>query len=134
MPEALLAVGAYSTWFEANLVKAELEAFDLSPWLADAQTINANWLWSNALGGIKVQILESEAAEARRILEAEADPGGELDWDDAAADACPVCGSSSTHPYVDKRGSFLTWLILGVPMFPALSRRVCADCGSKWKQ
>ena len=92
MPEALLTIGAYSTWFEANLVRSELEAFDLHPILADAHTVNVNWLWSNAVGGVKVQIPVSEAEEARRILESgPAEPEPELESNEDAS--CPVCGS-----------------------------------------
>lgn len=132
MPE-MLTLGAYSTWFEANLVSSELEAFDLHPTLVDAQTINMNWLWSNALGGIKVQIPASEVEQARQILESRpAEPPSGPESDETDATACPICGSSDTHYYLDKRGSFLTWLILSLPVIPPLPRRICADCGSKW--
>jgi hypothetical protein len=126
MTEGLVRVGSYSTWYEANLVKSELEAFGIEGQLRDAGAIGANWLWSNALGGIKVQVPESQADEARMILEAE--PEGEID-----AAVCPGCGGGHTRYYLDKRGSFLTWLILGVPVVPAFSRMVCADCGRKWR-
>jgi len=129
MTEGLVRVGSYSTLYEANLVKSELESFGIEGQLRDVGAIGANWLWSNALGGIKVQVPESQADEARLILEAE--PEGEIDA--PAAEVCPGCGGGHTHYYLDKRGSFLTWLILGVPVVPAFSRMVCADCGRKWK-
>lgn len=126
MPEGLVRIGSYSTLYEANLVKSELQAFGIEGQLRDAGAISANWLWSNALGGIKVQVPESQADEARLILEAE--PEDEID-----AAICPRCGGGNTRYYLDKRGSFLTWLILGVPVIPAFSRMVCADCGRKWR-
>jgi len=134
MPDALVTLGAYSTAYEANLVRAELEAFDLHASLADADIIGINWLWSNALGGVKVQVPESEAAEARHVLELES--GCDEDTQDAAGSStavCPHCGSHRTDYYLDKRGSFLTWLILGVPIIPAVSKRACADCLCKWR-
>jgi NMD protein affecting ribosome stability and mRNA decay len=67
----------------------------------------------------------SQADEARLILAAETE-------DEIDAAICPRCGGGHTRYYLDKRGSFLTWLILGVPVIPALSRMVCADCGRKW--
>jgi hypothetical protein len=133
MPE-MLTVAACCTWFEANLVKSKLEAFDFHPTLVDAQTVNTNWLWSNALGGIKVQVPAFEVEQARQVLESEpAEPPGEPGSSETAAVACPVCGGSNTHDYLDKRGSFLSWLILSIPVIPALTRRICRDCGSKWK-
>lgn len=133
MPE-LLTIGAYSTWFEANLVISQLEAFDLHPTLVDAQTVNMNWLWSNALGGVKVQVPASEVEQARQILESEpAEPPDDSESDQTAASACPVCGGSDTYYYLDKRGSFLTWLILSIPVIPPLPRMICAGCGAKWR-
>ena len=133
MPEGLVRIGSYSTLYEANLVKSELEAFGIEGELRDAGAISANWLWSNALGGIKMQVPESQADEARVILEAEPEEEIDAPGGPAAATVCPGCGGSHTRYYLDKRGSFLTWLILGVPVIPAFSRMVCADCGRKWK-
>ena len=125
MPDHLVTIGAYSTPYEANLVRAELEAFNIDVTLADDETIAVNWLWSNALGGVKVQVPESEVEEARRLLAAEPE----------AQDAtlCPHCGSADTHYTLEKRASFLTWLLLGLPVVPAFSRTSCAACGFKWK-
>jgi hypothetical protein len=130
MPEQLVIVGRYSTACEANLVKAELEAFDVDAVLADDNTVNTNWLWSNAIGGVKVRVPESEIDEALRIMELAA--GDPADAPESAI-VCPACGSSKSHYWLDKRGSFLTWLLLGLPVLPAFSRRVCDDCGVKWK-
>jgi len=127
MAEQLVTVARYSTAFEARLAKAELEAFDLDAVLADEETVDINWLWSNAIGGVKLRVRESDCAEARSVLAMEsaevADP----------AVSCPVCGNADTRYCGDRRGSFLTWLLLGVPVIPALRRRVCDSCGHKWK-
>lgn len=130
MPDQLVTIGSYSTPYEARLVKGELEAFDIDATLADENAIGVNWLWSNPLGGVKVQVPESEVAEALGVLGTE--PGDEAELTAAQAAVCPNCGSSDTRYYLDKRGSFLTWLLLGVPVMPAISKRTCAACGSKW--
>jgi hypothetical protein len=132
MPDQLVTIGSYSTPYEASLVRGELEAFNIDATLADENTVSINWLWSNALGGVKVQVPESEVAEALGVLRT-----GESDEPDGQdmpqATLCPVCGSADTHYYLDKRGSFLTWLVLGIPVMPAISKRECAGCGHKWK-
>jgi hypothetical protein len=76
-------VGSYSTSYEANLVKSRLGAFGIDAILIDEHTINANWLWSNLLGGVKVQVSESEIEEARQLIHAE--PLEEQDEKDAWA-------------------------------------------------
>ena len=68
MPDQLVTIGSYSTAYEASLVRAELEAFDIDATLADENAIGVNWLWSNALGGVKVQVPESEVEAALGIL------------------------------------------------------------------
>ena len=125
MPDHLVTIGAYSTPYEANLVRAELEAFDIDATLADDETIGVNWLWSNALGGVKVQVPESEVEEARQVRAAEPEA--------LESAVCPHCGSADTHYILEKRASFLTWLVFGLPLIPAFSRTSCAACGFKWK-
>lgn len=134
VPDVLVTIGSYSTPYEANLVRSELEAFEVDAILVDVYTVSINWLWSNALGGIKVQVPESEANEAQRILEMQPDnEPDEQDLAEVVVFICPVCGSANIHYFLDKRGAFLTWLILGIPVIPPISKMACADCGSKWK-
>ncbi|MGD0869893.1 MAG: DUF2007 domain-containing protein [Bryobacteraceae bacterium] len=113
-------------------MRGELEAFDIDATLADENAVSLNWLWSNALGGVKVQVPESEVEEAFGVLGSEQsdEPDGQ---DLPQAIICPSCGSANTHYYLDKRASFLTWLVLGIPVMPAVSKRLCAGCGRKWK-
>lgn len=78
MPDGLITIGSYSTLFEADLVRSELEAFGVDALLEDANTIGVNWMWSNLLGGVKVRVPEAQFLEAQGILETEAcDPRDE---------------------------------------------------------
>jgi hypothetical protein len=108
--------------------------FNSSPWdLTDENAISANWLWSNLLGGVKVQVLESEIEMAGDLIQSE--QSGEPDEGDpwgAAAIVCPACGGSDSRYFLDRRVSFLTWLVLGFPVFPAISKRICGGRGRKW--
>ena len=133
MADGLVTVGSYTTVYEANLVKSRLEAFGIDARLMDAFTVNASWLWSNAVGGVKVQVPESSENEARLLLQTE--PSDEQDVGRApeAAIPCPACGCAETRFFLDKRGSLLTWLVLGLPVLPAVAKRACAGCGHKWK-
>jgi hypothetical protein len=75
--------------------------------------VNVNWLWSNALGGIKVQVPESEAANALHQLDLEPSYDEDVaEAADAAVAVCPRCGGQHADLFLDKKGSFLTWLIL----------------------
>jgi len=134
VPSEFVTVGSYSTSYEANLVKSGLDAFGIDAILIDEHTINANWAWSNLLGGVKVQVSESEIEEALQLIQAE--PTDEQDEKDAGEETgviCPTCSSAHTHYFLDNRGSFLTWLVLGFPVLPAVSKRACTNCGHKWR-
>jgi len=133
VPDRLITIRSFSTPYEASLALAELESFDIDANLADVETIRLNWLWSNALGGVKVQVPESEVEDALGILAAEPSDESSDGQDELEAIACPSCGSRNTHYFLDKRGTFWTWLVLGFPVIPVISRQVCADCGGKWK-
>jgi hypothetical protein len=133
VPDRLITVKSYSTPYEACLARAVLELFDIDATLADVNIISLNWLWSNALGGVKVRVLESEVEDALDILAAE--PSDDFsDWqDELGAVTCPSCGSHNGHYFLDKRGTFLTWLVLGLPIIPVISKQACEDCGRRWR-
>jgi hypothetical protein len=67
MTETLVTIGRYSTPYEANMVMSQLESAGLPAFIADEYTIGMNWLYSNALGGVKVQVPESLASEAQQM-------------------------------------------------------------------
>ena len=131
MTEKLVTIGIYSTPFEANMAKSKLESAGIYAFVADEYTIGINWLYSNALGGVKVQVPESVVSEAREILasEVESPTADEL----AAVDACPQCGSKNTEDFLDQRGSFFTWALLGIPLLLPSKKKKCCDCGHRWR-
>lgn len=69
--EPMVTVAVYGTPYEAGLAKSELESYDIPVFLADEYTIGVNNLYSNALGGIKVNVPESYAEYACRVLRQE---------------------------------------------------------------
>ena len=128
--ERLVTICSYSTPYEANMVKSQLEAAGIPAFVADEYTIGANWLYSNALGGVKVQVPAFLVHEAQLLLAAE--PESPVP-DEPAAEVCPACGSSNTETFLNKRSSFLTWLLLGFPLLLPSERKRCHDCGHEWR-
>lgn len=56
------------------MAKGRLESEGHTVFLADAETVTANWLYSNAVGGVRLQVPAPEAEAARAALDA---PGPE---------------------------------------------------------
>jgi hypothetical protein len=68
MDEPLTTVGIFSTPVEAELARNWLEEKGITAVVMDAETVGMLVHASGALGGVKVQVAESDAARARAIL------------------------------------------------------------------
>ena len=78
---------------EASLAKNCLEEAGFEAFLADAETVSVAWQLSNALGGIKLQVAEPDAAQARIVLREQLD-GSAGDQEELIREAI----ASSPHP------------------------------------
>ena len=87
MPENLVTVTRCMAPAEAYAIKVHLESAGIHVFLADEFTVTMDWLLSNAVGGIKVQVPETELAQASEILGIAAEE--ESDEDDLDEDSEP---------------------------------------------
>ena len=69
MPSPVI-IGAYSNPLEAHLAKGRLEAEGIPASLAHEHHVWANWVYSQAPGGVKVQVPAEYAERAARVLDA----------------------------------------------------------------
>ncbi len=58
----------YETALEANRDKQILAENDIQSFIANEQTIQSDWLLSQALGGIQLQVFENDFESAEKIL------------------------------------------------------------------
>ena len=66
---ALVTIRKFLDIKEAQLARSLLESAGIPCFLADENTIRMNWLWSNALDGVKLWVRENDAAAAEEILD-----------------------------------------------------------------
>ena len=95
MDEELVTVAGYRFATEAELAKMHLEEAGIPAFLADAETVNMDWLLGNAIGDIKVQVARSQAEAATEVLAARQNPPSEAEEDDEPENApagCLSCG------------------------------------------
>ena len=64
----MITVARFSLPYEAQLARAKLESEGVPAFVADEHTINMQWLFSNALGGVRVQVPNSYGHVAVGIL------------------------------------------------------------------
>ncbi|MGM0558434.1 MAG: DUF2007 domain-containing protein [Myxococcota bacterium] len=104
--EDTVLLATYSDTMQANIAKGQLEESGIAARLSDEDMVNVHPLLGSAAGGVKLWVPESEASDAKELLEEATDdsdplaPGdGEvlsLDDEDQLPDTiltCPKCGS-----------------------------------------
>ncbi len=63
-----IIVARFSFPHEAQIARASLESAGIPAIIADEYTISIQWLYSNALGGVKVSVSEEHYEVAMSIL------------------------------------------------------------------
>ena len=75
----LIAVRRFSDLPEALVAKGVLDSAGVKCFLSDENTVRMDWLWSNALGGVRLWVREDELPEAATLLSPEYSHYPELD-------------------------------------------------------
>ena len=100
MAGRLVTIATFDQAGQAHIAKNALEAAGLRAVLTDEAIVAMDWLLSNAVGGIKVQVLEEDADRAVSVLEESLGsdgPGEPLD-DEAMAAEAEAAGAEDDEP------------------------------------
>jgi len=121
----------YETALEANRDKQILAENDVQSFIANEQTIQSDWLLSQALGGIQLQVFEDDLEKAEKILaDYHENDKFALEVEHTIENpefgfVCPKCGSN--HIYRDDSStSFFGISLLSSHKF------VCYYCGNEF--
>lgn len=111
-------VAKYSTPAEAHTALSKLESAGIEAFVRDECTVALDWLYSNALNGVKLEVADEDAAAAREILALSATERGVI--------CCPHCGSDESSVRVlSVFGALCIFLGLPIPLTTAF-----VDCRS----
>ncbi len=134
----LITVATFNNPLEAHIICGRLESEGIECFLADENIVQANWLYANAVGGVKIRVRREDAAAAHHIVEGvmgEDGTDGSVSETDPDAAACPQCASANvSYQKYHKRFAFASWLFLGFPLPWRRNRWVCDDCGHEFKE
>jgi len=64
----MVTIATFSKVEEAHLLRMRLEDAGIPAYLRDENTIQIDWLYSNALGGVRVEVAEEDVDAAKAIL------------------------------------------------------------------
>jgi hypothetical protein len=121
----MTTIGTFSKPEEAHLFRTRLEAAGIPAFVQDEHVVQLYWLYSNFIGGVRVQIDDEDLAAAREFLAADSPQSPA----DAEGVVCPRCGSQETAPYqLPRRIAFLCLLIFFFPLLFARHLWRCASC------
>jgi len=125
----LVTISRYSFPYEAHLARSLLETEGIPAFVADEHTINMQWLYSDALGGVRLQVPEPYVQAAQKIL-AEDREQPLVEQQEVETRHCPACGSADTEYHqIGRRWAFLVFLGINFPLFPVRDGIRCRDCG-----
>lgn len=122
-----ITVASFSLPTQAHLARLRLEGEEIDCVLVDEHLVSTNWLLSPAVGGIKLQVPEDQAARAREILGADA-----IEWDpatEAEIGKCVTCGQGEYQLAPLPRWTYaVSILLLGIPLLFLPRRWKCDHC------
>lgn len=131
----LVTLRQYRDLSEAIVARGMLESAGITVFLQDENLVRLDWQVSNFIGGIRLQVEESDAAAGLELLE---QPVPEsipfADWGQFAQPTCPQCGSVEITFEGASRGAAVAGLwVMGVPLPQGAETWRCASCGARWE-
>ena len=140
----LVTIATFSYPTEAYITKSKLDAFGIWSFVADDYTVMMNWLFSNAIGGVKLQVKENDAEQARKIITSNTSVSKIEDINEKTGEFCPSCHSPNIYyNRYNLRAFFTFWFLsylfgslfgfgsgFSIPFFKRRWR--CANCGYEW--
>lgn len=110
-------VAQYFLPAEAHIPLSKLQSAGIHATLRDEATLQMNWLWSQAVGGVRIDVPDEEYESALDILDLHPTESSLLD--------CPQCGSPDITIQTVGLVNALAILIINAIM---PSRKVSATC------
>ncbi|WP_263381733.1 putative signal transducing protein [Granulicella arctica] len=121
---------------EAAMARSALESAGIDCFLRDENTVRIDWLWSNLMGGIRLQVADRDVEAAEAILSQPIPESiaveGEADYEQPR---CPQCGSLDiSSETLDTKVGATSILLLGFPLPSPVTKdsRRCHKCGCNW--
>lgn len=126
----LITIASYSFPHEAHVAKANLDAAGIPAFIADEHTINMQWLFSNALGGVRIKVPAQYAVQAQEVLAQDFSHLLEEEFGEDIEEKCSKCGSVNVESFTKgKKPAYLVFLLLGFPLFFYQHGKKCKECG-----
>lgn len=135
-----VTVAAYATPWEAHIAKGRLESEGVPVFIAHEQHVWLNWMYSNALGGVKLRVASVNAERAGEIINAvasgECEAALRKEIPSTQDNLCPECKNLESTSRFSAGTIALIFLMYfaGGVIFPARRElHTCSNCGHQWR-
>lgn len=120
---------------EALVAKSILDSGGIESFLQDDNVVRMDWLWSNAIGNIKLLVKAEAVADAVTMLDQKPierfDVTGSGEYKQPR---CPACGSvDASYGATGRRLAYAT-VALGIPLPVKRGGWKCNSCGDEWNE
>jgi hypothetical protein len=130
----IVAIRRYRDIPAALLAKSVLDSAGIENFLTDVNTVRMDWMWSNALGGVRLFVRDSDASAAEELLNQTFQDAFEVEGQEPFTQPrCPVCQSFDvSYKGLHRRIAYAS-VALGVPIPLARLGWRCGACGHMWE-
>jgi DNA-directed RNA polymerase subunit RPC12/RpoP len=127
----LVTIQTYTLPHEVAIHRGKLEAMGVQCFVQDELTVQMHNFYSNAIGGIKLQVKDEDVNRALELLNEEFTL--ESDYSDSKF-KCPHCGSGNIEGKgLNGKISLVLLMITGLPIPIFASKVKCFDCHKLFK-
>jgi hypothetical protein len=131
----LVTLRRYRDLSEAIVARGMLESAGITVYLQDENLVRLDWQVSNFIGGIRLQVEESDATAGMELLD---QPVPEsipfAGWGEFEQPTCPRCGSVEITFEGASRGAAVAGLwMVGLPLPQGTETWRCESCGARWE-
>jgi hypothetical protein len=127
MPDPIVTVRRYYTLDEAYIAHGFLESEGIGAFLQDQHLVRMDWLYTNVIGGLRLQVAQDDLERASAVLAAGSAP---VDPSEMSAQHCVDCQGLEVSRIVrGRRAAFILWLLAGFPLWVPRSTWRCSQCG-----
>jgi hypothetical protein len=133
----LKTVRRYRDLAQAYAGRSLLESAGIPTWIADENMVRMDWFYSNLIGGMRLQVDESNQMAAQEILGESAPDTIKYDKEKVYVQPkCPKCESAevSLGNGTESGRSFLALYLIAIPVPPREAIWHCDACGADWAE
>lgn len=133
-------IASYRDLIDAEIARSRLESEGIGCMIENGNLVGVNFLWSNAVGGVKILVPRDKEKAAINILQERIVYENEEKAFESKGD-CPNCGSFEVRRHSKLRLAgilsllfFPIILLFGIPRLMEPTHWYCLKCGHKWRE